>query len=56
MQDKVMTLKSLEDDVAELQALVKELDSQEKELRKAVINLDRAKSTKQAILAPETNR
>jgi hypothetical protein len=40
MQNMDNTLKGLEDDVAELRALVKVLDRQERELRKRVIMLD----------------
>jgi hypothetical protein len=38
--DTTIILKSLEADVAELQALVRDLDCQERELRKAVIKND----------------
>jgi hypothetical protein len=62
MENKLTTLKSLEDDVLELQALVRDLDSQEKALRNAVIKLDVnrvrpvSKSAKRGFLVPETNR
>jgi hypothetical protein len=60
MENETITLKSLEADVAELQATVKNLDCQERTLKKALINLNATnvtpgtKSVKQRNLVPET--
>jgi uncharacterized protein YceH (UPF0502 family) len=60
MENKTITLKGLEAEVAGLQAVVKDLSCQEKTLREALMNLNAAqvtpgtKSVKQRNLVPET--
>jgi hypothetical protein len=62
MKDTAIMLNNLEADVAELQALVMNLECQEKELRDIITKLDTVQTVpgtetpKKVILAPETNR
>jgi hypothetical protein len=55
MQNTSMLLKSLEDDVAELQSLVKDLDCQEEALKKAVTRLGAVQAMPQTEFANQGN-